>query len=464
VISYADLKSLALEWGIADHVVEKNYVIGWVLWGIGQDQDLKDKWVFKGGTCLKKCYLETYRFSEDLDFTVLPEGPINPEDVQPILKRVIDRVHEESGINFSMREPLVEKKEYPYYAKGKIYYQGPRNAPSPASIILDLISSEKLVQSPVINKIAHSYPDDLPETAAVLCYSLEEIFAEKIRAMGERGMPRDLYDIIFLFREKYSPEKSEAVKSILISKCETKGVAVPTYESIKGSPSVEELKSEWANMLGHQLPALPPFEDYWKALTNLFDWLEGKYQKEILPEVQVEKGVSVFKPSAGMWPVIKKAPLEAIRYAAINHLCVNLTYNGTKRILEPYSLRQSKEGNLILYSFKVSENQMKAYRIDRIQGVEITQSVFKPRFRIEFPAVGTIYAPSIEREKTFSFNGTRSSLSRPRHSGLVYIYQCPFCGKTFRRSKYDPKLREHKDKSGYRCPGRSGIYQGTSYQ
>src|SRR3990167_5741574 len=112
MISYSDLKSLAAEWGIADQVAEKNYVISWLLWGIGQDQDLNNKWIFKGGTCLKKCYLETYRFSEDLDFTVLPDGPINPEDVQSILKRVLNRVHDESGINFSLREPLVEKKDF----------------------------------------------------------------------------------------------------------------------------------------------------------------------------------------------------------------------------------------------------------------------------------------------------------------------------------------------------------------
>ena len=28
------------------------------------------RWIFKGGTCLKKCYFDTYRFSEDLDFTL----------------------------------------------------------------------------------------------------------------------------------------------------------------------------------------------------------------------------------------------------------------------------------------------------------------------------------------------------------------------------------------------------------
>jgi hypothetical protein len=49
---------------------------------------LSNQWVFKGGTCLKKCYIETYRFSEDLDFTVLPGGAIAPEDVLPHLHRV----------------------------------------------------------------------------------------------------------------------------------------------------------------------------------------------------------------------------------------------------------------------------------------------------------------------------------------------------------------------------------------
>src|SRR3989338_9957646 len=131
MIDYDDLKNLATEWGIADHIAEKNYVIGWILWGIGQDKDVGHKWIFKGGTCLKKCYLETYRFSEDLDFTVVPDGPINPDDIQPIIKRILDRVQDESGINFSLKEPLAKQKDFPFYTEGRVYYQGPRNAPSP---------------------------------------------------------------------------------------------------------------------------------------------------------------------------------------------------------------------------------------------------------------------------------------------------------------------------------------------
>ena len=75
MIERAALQERVRQWDLAEQVVEKDYVLGWLLWGIGSDPALGPAWVFKGGTCLKKCYLETYRFSEDLDFSVLPGGP-----------------------------------------------------------------------------------------------------------------------------------------------------------------------------------------------------------------------------------------------------------------------------------------------------------------------------------------------------------------------------------------------------
>jgi predicted nucleotidyltransferase component of viral defense system len=57
-------------------LVEKDYVLGWILAGINAHEQLTDSWVFKGGTCLKKCYFETYRFSEDLDFTRAMKGTL----------------------------------------------------------------------------------------------------------------------------------------------------------------------------------------------------------------------------------------------------------------------------------------------------------------------------------------------------------------------------------------------------
>jgi hypothetical protein len=70
VISRAEILELAREFQLALDIVEKDYALGWLLAGIANHPELRDSWVFKGGTCLKKCFFETYRFSEDLDFTV----------------------------------------------------------------------------------------------------------------------------------------------------------------------------------------------------------------------------------------------------------------------------------------------------------------------------------------------------------------------------------------------------------
>jgi Nucleotidyl transferase AbiEii toxin, Type IV TA system len=94
VIGRPDIVERVAEWQLTEEIVEKDYVLGWLLWGIAADYVLGDQWVFKGGTCLKKCYIETYRFSEDLDFTVLPGGPIRPEDVTPLLQLALGRVNQ----------------------------------------------------------------------------------------------------------------------------------------------------------------------------------------------------------------------------------------------------------------------------------------------------------------------------------------------------------------------------------
>lgn len=63
----------AREWGLRPNVVEKDYALGWILAAMAAHPVTKE-WVFKGGTCLRKCYFETYRFSEDLD----PHSALGP--------------------------------------------------------------------------------------------------------------------------------------------------------------------------------------------------------------------------------------------------------------------------------------------------------------------------------------------------------------------------------------------------
>lgn len=107
MIARAELQARVREWGLTEEVVEKDYVLGWLLWGIGTHPALRSHWVFKGGTCLKKCFVETYRFSEDLDFTVLDGGPLAPDDLLPVLGEVLDAVEQEAGITLTSRPPVV---------------------------------------------------------------------------------------------------------------------------------------------------------------------------------------------------------------------------------------------------------------------------------------------------------------------------------------------------------------------
>lgn len=391
MINHQEIKNLEIEWGLREDVIEKDYVIGWLLWGIGSDPVLGEQWAFKGGTALKKCFTETWRFSEDLDFTVIVGGPDIPDTIEPILHKILERVHEESGIDFFAVHPTFKHTEKYRYTEGSIYYRGPRNARKPARIKLDISGAESIVRPTVLRGIVNPYTDSLPAPAQVRCYAFEEVFAEKLRAMGERGRPRDLYDIILLFRRKDLQSQPQLIQSILLEKCEFKGISAPTLESIQNSPFKDELVNEWDNMLGHQLPNLPPFQQFWDELPELFNWLNGAP----VPARIAAMPVSIEYQEDTTWsppPTIRQwglgIPLESIRFAAVNRLCVELGYQRTVRLIEPYSLRRTKDGHLILHAVKTQTGEPRAYRVDRIESVKVTNIPYIPKFEIEFYSVG----------------------------------------------------------------------------
>ena len=92
MIDKREILEAASTLSLLPNVVEKDYVLGWLLAGINVHPELADSWVFKGGTCLKKCYFETYRFSEDLDFTLRDESQIAQAFLQRVLGEVIEWV------------------------------------------------------------------------------------------------------------------------------------------------------------------------------------------------------------------------------------------------------------------------------------------------------------------------------------------------------------------------------------
>lgn len=458
MISRLDLEERVREWSLREEVVEKDYVIGWVLWGIGSDPTLSSKWAFKGGTCLKKCYIETYRFSEDLDFTVLPGGPVAPIELSQVFRSILERVSEASGIDFTERPPLFKTGPIRGYTEGRIYYKGPRGATSPTRIKLDISASEKVLRPTVQRPIGHAYPDALPEPGEVRCYAFEEVFAEKIRAMGERGRPRDLYDIINLFRRTDLGIESQKLRELLKAKCASKGVDVPTIESITASENRVELESEWENMLAHQLPALPDLADFWAELPELFAWLEGKKARmelQAAPAVEAQSLDTSWSPPSTITTWGAVFPLETIRFAAVNRLCVDLGYNGTKRLIEPYSLRRTQDGNLLIYALRAESREIRAYRVDRVQSASVTTKVFSPAYRVEFSSSSAVAARPTSSNPRRGKASRRSGLAHG--IGTTYVIECPFCHKRFRRKRLgNTRLGDHKNNAQQRCPGSRG--------
>ena len=399
MISRADIDDRVRRWQLREDVVEKDYVLGWVLWGIGTEPQLHNTWVFKGGTCLKKCFIETYRFSEDLDFTVLENGPIEPDEVLGAISRVLDRVNQESGIDFALREPVCRNRPSSRSAEVRVYYRGPRNTPGPAGVKFDLTKDELVVRPPVLRTINHDYPDTLPAPGQVRCYSFEEVFAEKLRAMGERSRPRDLYDIVNLFRRPDFRRHPDLVLDVLRQKCQAKAIPVPSVESIQASPMFEELKSEWGNMLAHQLRALPDFDHFWAEVPHIFAWLLGQESIEELKPAPLNEGEELWTPPPTFWESRTGSLLEPVRFAAVNRLLVDLGYSGEHRLIEPYSLRRTRVGNILLHAIRADNGENRAYRLDRIQSVSVTNHPFTPRFVIEFPVAGAIPSPPSRRRR-----------------------------------------------------------------
>ena len=98
MIDKREILDAATGLGLTPHVVEKDYVLGWLLWGVANHEAIADTWTFKGGTCLKKCFFETYRFSEDLDFTLADDAHLDEDFLRKVFADIADAVYDRTGI------------------------------------------------------------------------------------------------------------------------------------------------------------------------------------------------------------------------------------------------------------------------------------------------------------------------------------------------------------------------------
>jgi len=239
---------------IPEAIIERDYVLAWFLTSMA-DHPMRERLAFKGGTALRRCWFEGYRFSEDMDFTLTE--PIDPPRILAAFEEIYKAVESTSGVRFQFdREARRQgRNSYTFYVR----YQGP--LPAPNDVKVDVTIKEKICFDPVDRRILRQYErfHDLPEGPTVKSYSLEEIVVEKIVALSDRARnePRDLFDLWYLL--DHQDYWLAGMKSELKEKLAFRGRS--TADVVRGVASKEDrLRRLWDHRLSQQLSELPSYD------------------------------------------------------------------------------------------------------------------------------------------------------------------------------------------------------------
>ncbi len=161
--------------------IERDYVLANVCADIGALANAHI--VFKGGTLLRLCYFDDYRYSADLDFSAT-DG-LTTADAGVVVRTAVD------ACRTRIEAPMLEVSAIDGGTMW-ISYVGPLGS-KPRRIKLD-ISDDELVGSHHRLPIMPRWPD-LPADGEIEGYALDEVGAEKLRCIAERLQCRDLFDL-----------------------------------------------------------------------------------------------------------------------------------------------------------------------------------------------------------------------------------------------------------------------------
>jgi uncharacterized protein len=248
---------------IPEAVLERDYCLAWFLATLSRSP-LKQILAFKGGTALKRCYFDDYRFSEDLDFTLLQ--PASIDDILQYLETLYAEIYQASGIrfNFDRMDRHGHASTHTFF----LNYIGP--LPAPNSVKVDITIQEAMTHPRGDRAVLRSYPEfaDLPEQQQITVYSLDEIAVEKTVALADvaRTEPRDLYDLWYLTTEG-------GVELLHLHDGVRQKLAFreKPFAGIQAAVAGKEarLRMLWATRLAQQMPHLQQFDEVFRSVRRL---------------------------------------------------------------------------------------------------------------------------------------------------------------------------------------------------
>jgi len=242
MIPERDLRRIAGRIGLGVGQAEHEYAMLCVLDALDQTAPLFDTFCLKGGTALRLIYFDDWRHSVDLDFSVLPTFP--PGE----LHEHVERWFAQAEVLHGLKVRLLDYHRVDGAARMRAQFVGPLR--HPARLLSDVTLDEPVLLTPHRRQVVVSFfPGLSPD---VLTYALEEILAEKMRSILQRGKSRDYYDVWRLLKQKPDSFDAALVRSILETKCRHKGLDAPTAQAFLAPQHLENARPYWERDLAQQ--------------------------------------------------------------------------------------------------------------------------------------------------------------------------------------------------------------------
>lgn len=255
--------------GLTFETVQQDYLLSWILCGLYEHSALKENLIFKGGTALKKCYFGNYRFSEDLDFSVISSIPRKEKLLISIIEacKIAEQKMNEFAEVRLIIERYEEKDDHPFEQEAfKVRAQFPWHREPLTSAKIEITMEETIIFPPITKKILHPYDEKID--TSIQTYCLEEIVLEKLRAIlqktkklheegRDRSRTRDYYDLWRIFITFESSLYFENFPTLLQKKCDLKKVRFAGAESFFDPVMMETVRRTWKQWLGNLVSDLP---------------------------------------------------------------------------------------------------------------------------------------------------------------------------------------------------------------
>ncbi len=257
MISTPEVAKRAHRLGVGDRVIEKDYVLSWLLVAIAESE-LRSGLAFKGGTALKRCYYPEYRFSEDLDFTLCVD--LSHDELVEAFEILFPWLGRRVNLTLALQSTEQSVFESTTLL---VNYVGPLRARLGSRRLKVDVTRGELLLYPLSERPLQAPYSDYPTGAMLPTYTLEEIVIEKLCALIGRTEPRDLYDVYWLF--EWGDVDLGFLPANFVAKCQYKGVDPKRLDQVL-TDKVGTFERLWASRLAVQVPDLPHLNEVLRAL------------------------------------------------------------------------------------------------------------------------------------------------------------------------------------------------------